>query len=100
MMKITRERFCELFSDELAEKLEDYIYDNAYLCSTDSFIINYDTDFEQLYLINKDTLQIVSWYKLTHIGRALELVNIKTEEDLKEFITLLGKELGYEKERE
>lgn len=91
--KINRDEFVRLFDDDLVDKLWDYLMDHSYLCSTESFIINYDTDFEEIYIFNKHTLQIVSWYKFSHVGRALEMVNFEGKEDLVEFINLLREEI-------
>ena len=46
----------------------------------------YDYDCETFYMLNKETFQIVSWYKNAHVGRALETSGIKSIYDLQKFL--------------
>lgn len=92
--KINRHEFVKLFDVDLVDKLWDYLMDHSSLCSTESFIINYDFELESIYIINKHTLQTISWYKYPHVGRALEMVNIGSKKDLIEFINLLREEIS------
>lgn len=91
--KIEREEFASLVSEEMMDKLDDKLTDNDYTFQTESFIVHYDKDFEQLYILNRFGLQVVSWYKLTHVGRALETANFDNKEELVAFMKLLEKEL-------
>lgn len=97
-MKMERERFVEIFNrynltdvlDELFEKKDSYLIETA------NFIIHYNTTWEEAALISQDfdnDPKIINWYKLYHVGRALNLYGFENEEQVDEFLCKLREDI-------
>ena len=95
---IEREEFTEIFNKYIDYDLfEKVMYDKN---ETDSFYILYDVWDEILNILSKDTLdhhlKMISWYKVWHVGRCLNLEGFKNKEEIEEFLIELGQELKEE----
>ena len=72
-----RENFMNLFLHYLGDNLKNYdildIIENGY--ETAKFKCWYFNENDEAYILNKVNGVIICWYKLTHIGRSLFIIN-------------------------
>lgn len=88
----------ELFNLIIHEQLKDYeIYNLLDIIeqskNSDGFIIQYLNETVLIY--NTYTDKYCSWYKLTHLGRAL-MTNIESRQELEDFLVDLKGEIWVE----
>jgi len=82
---IERSRFVEIF-DQFFPSFDDF--DDNYLnIKSETFISFRDLNLDTIFIINLRTLQVISWYKYTHVGRCLETIGIEDENDIIDFFT-------------
>lgn len=98
---LTREQLCEVvkgiysdFDKFLDDVEEDCVYSFNVYCS-----INESPGNGEILILEKETKQYISWYKLSHIGRDLE-TNIPTYSELVLFITRFKAAKDKEREEE
>ena len=88
---IEREKFTQLFYEKY--KVYELLEDKDLQHDGEFFKVWYDYDEETIYLLEKESGILITWYKFNHIGRCLECNKDLTEDDFELFAFLLELEL-------
>ena len=96
MIKIERYEFVGLLENkDLVEPILNAFDEHGALFQTENFIFYNDVDGD-VSIIFKEldiTPKVINWYKLTHIGRSLNLNGFNNFEDLEYFLEILKEDL-------
>lgn len=88
---IERDIFTHLFYDKY--KVYSLLENKGLVHNGDYFKVWYDYDEETIYLLEKESGILITWYKFTHVGRCLECNKDLNVEDFELFAFLLELEL-------
>lgn len=97
MVKIDRERFCEIMKRFDKDKCIITAFENnGCLFKSDNYIFinewNGDVSIIDQYTLD-NTPKLINWYKLYHLGRCLNVYGFNSELDICRFIFKVIKEL-------
>lgn len=96
--EITRESFVELYTKYVMkyhDKLSHIVLDGP--VTIGDYGLSYDFDAEEVLIVNKS--QYVDWYRLDHVGRALD-TNITSLDDMGDFLQGLAEAIKRYKKKE
>ncbi len=96
MIKIERNDFVELLENKgLVEPILNTFDKYGALFQSENFIFYNDVDGDVSIIFKEmdTTPKVINWYKLTHIGRSLNLHGFNNFEDLEYFLETLKEDL-------
>lgn len=92
-LKMEREDFVKLMYERVDMETLFDVFSNSLSQTMDFVFIENSGDISIIYKEMDSEPKIINWYKLTHVGRCLNLWGFRDINELKEILDLLNKNL-------
>lgn len=92
-LKMERDDFVKLMYERVDMETLFDVFSNSLSQTEDFVFVENDGDTSIIYKEMDSGPKIINWYKLTHVGRCLNLWGFRDINELKEILDLLNKNL-------
>lgn len=92
-LKMERDDFVKLMYDRVDMETLFDVFSNSLSQTEDFVFVENDGDISIIYKEMDSEPKIINWYKLTHVGRCLNLWGFRDINELKEILDLLNENL-------
>lgn len=92
-LKMERDDFVKLMYERVDMETLFDVFSNSLSQTMDFVFIENDGEVSIIYKVMDSEPKIINWYKLTHVGRCLNLWGFRDINELKEILDLLNENL-------